>query len=121
MQKSGVRVDCSELNAQLTCLKEKKDSASASTSVTGVGDQDLKIDFNPTSVPKENQSKQIPKDATQVPQSTLNQPNSRNSGKAKDLSALFNAQEASKFMKLEHYPELQQGKNEVVELDELHL
>jgi len=118
MRNSGIKVDCTELKTQLTRLVENY-AEDGTIPVGGEGEHSLKIGFNSQAKQvSTEENKQVPRQGDhQAQKPTIN----RDAGKNKNWAALFTAQEPSKVMKLEHYPELRRGKNAVVELDESHI
>lgn len=108
MQSSGIKIDGTELKTQLTRLKENYDKESTITDGR-IGEHALRIGFNtlPKQIPMEEQPNQLPQEVDIPTQKPVN---NRDSGKNKNWAALFSAQEPSKVLKLEHYPELQKGK-----------
>lgn len=116
MQKSGIRVDCTELRTQLEGLRDGALCTPSSSS--SEGDQ-LKVSFqyppnpNPKISPdKEPQNKAAPLTQQAVPNPTQ---------QSRDWASLFHTQSPSKVMKLCHYPELEQGDDAVVEIEETDL
>jgi hypothetical protein len=119
MQNSGIKIDCTELKTQLSRLMDNYGKV-GTVPEGGEGEHALKIDFNTQSkqISTEEQPKQVVQEADILAQKPVN---NRDAGKNKNWAALFSAQEPSKVMKLEHYPELRRGKNAIVELDESHI
>lgn len=124
MQASGVRVDCTELEAQLNRLRAKDIRPDGpSTSLTN-GNY-LKVGFH---YPTASTNPQIPLQPTDDAPHTKPTPQTQDAphktsqqNNPKDWASLFRTQGPSKSMKLCHYPELQQGNNAVVELEESDL
>lgn len=97
--KSGMSLDLSHLTKQINFLQE-------SHNVPKSPSRYLEGDFVDVEDPPEALQTKIEPSITQKP------------GKPPNWASLFKAQAPSKTMKLQHYPEMQQGKEAVIELDE---
>lgn len=123
MQRSGIRVDCSDLKTQLIRLQTQQISADSQPSSTTTTNDLLKVSFHfpsatsdPTTHPQSTDNPD-PK----IQNTSLQKPNNTQQAKPKDWASLFQTQGPSKVMNLCHYPELQQGDEPVVKMDETDL
>lgn len=128
-QKSGIRVDCSELKTQLNRLREKEiiPGAPVDPSASTTIKDHLKVNFhlpvNAKSTPDLPSTTSSDKDLhlTSNPQTQASLPKSNQQPNPRDWASLFRTQGPSRVMKLSHYPELQQEGSAVVELVESDL
>lgn len=117
MQNSGTKVDCSELRNQLFQLRAKE-----STSEGPSAGNSLKIGFHyPKSSSNHHHSQPPTQRGLQTEPNFKPQLTELQQSKPKEWASLFQAQGRSTIMKLSHYPELQQGDDPVVELEDSHI